>query len=273
MNKQSLVEAYVTRARLLDAINKASPWHLLHRTLTKEHLSTLVPSGKVLDLAAGTGLMSRHLVERGCKVTMVDALEEMCHLALDAVPIEHKNNVEVICSDACTFRYAASEVFDTVICTQALNFVEETQPFFKTAWQALKPGGVFYLDVDNYFRWIVIEALAGHFTNVRSIVDSGIDVEKNIVGAEYYFHSLDTLVSNAENAGFSLERTFGLLFATPFLHLFSPSIDFLQPEKLPASVQKLLEPSSLSELLDVERHLSEVLPIEMAGYQVLILRK
>jgi len=227
----------------------------------------------VLDLAAGTGLMTRALAERGCEVTMLDLLPEMCGLARHALPPGSAARVRIMCGDACEFRDFDPGTFNAVVCTQALNFVREPGLLFETAALALQPGGVFYFDIDTAFRWTVIESLSGRVENARAIAEDGVDIGKCVVGADYYFYTRDWLEKELRSAGFHIESVFGLLFAAPLLHLFNQSSDFLEPETLHPSARQFLKPEKLDQLMKLEQILMKKWPPEMAGYHAFVARK
>lgn len=265
-----LIEAYRDRAFMLDAINEVSPWHFLHRVMTARRLAKLIPTGKVLDIAAGTGLTGRELAARGCNVTMIDALPEMCKLANRAISNESRERVKIICSDIASFKNDEPSTFDAVVCTQALNFFSRPADVFRAAVTALKPGGVFYFDIDSAFRWTIIEALSGHISNAKAIAESGEDIERNVVGSRYFFHSIEALQKLLYIHGFSSINVSGILYAVPFLHLFHVSADFLEPDCLHPSVKSLVGKNSLEGLLELEETLSRLWSPESAGYQVFV---
>jgi SAM-dependent methyltransferase len=276
MNFDHLEHAYSKRAFLYDAINAASPWHLLHRRITSRRLAQLIPNDhlssgsqtRVLDLAAGTGLAARELIDRGCFVTLVDVLPSMCDLARQAIPDTHSVDSEIFCASAVSFRDFEPASYDAVVCTQAFNFFDQPALVIETAARALKPGGVFYFDTDTAHRWVIIEALAGHVDNALSIAEQGIDVARNIVGADYYFHSASALTSALEQNGFTHIALSGMLYIVPLLHLFNQSAEFLDPSSLNPAVQRLFASTTIDQLLDLEERLTQLWPIDSAGYHV-----
>ena len=282
MSMNHLEEAYSRRAYLYDAINAASPWHALHNRITLDRLRTIIskarsPLGdrlpRVLDLAGGTGLVARELLACGAFVTLVDALPSMCELARRALPVAQADHYEIICADAQTFRDYSPSSYDVVVCTQALNFFREPDRVIETASRALRPGGILYFDIDTAHRWVIIEALAGHVTNALAIASDGVDVARNIVGADYYFHTDSALSSMLVDRSFDNISVSGMLHVVPLLHLFNQSADFLDNKLLDPAVQRLFALTDLEQLFKLETQLARLWPADSAGYHVFTAQK
>jgi len=130
MNKTPTPSTDELRHRHL-RITQASPW--------VERFTWLIPeNGSVLDLAAGGGRHSEHLLKSGYRVTAVDQHPE---------PLEHlKNhkNAEILCVDLETpsSPFAKNGIlsgrqFDGIVCINYLH-----RPLFDDILKALNPGGV-----------------------------------------------------------------------------------------------------------------------------------
>ena len=102
-------------------------------------LETFAPGGSVLELAAGTGIWTRRLVDLADRVVAVDANAET--LALNT------SEAELVCADV--FEWKPAERFDLVFFSFWLSHVPEER--FDEVWSlvrtALAPGGrVFLVD-------------------------------------------------------------------------------------------------------------------------------
>lgn len=105
-----------------------------------------VPAGsRVLDVACGTGHVSKQLVESGYQVTGIDGSEEMLRYARENAP-----RAEFIAADARSFSLPA--VYHAAISTfDSLNHIlvlEELEQAFANIYAALLPGGRFAFDLN-----------------------------------------------------------------------------------------------------------------------------
>lgn len=108
-------------------------------------LQAVRPSGRILDIASGTGIWTQRLVEHGT-VTAVDASPEAIAIATERAPA-----ASYVCADL--FTWDTDERFDTIVFGFWLSHVPEAQ--FGWFWSRidrwLADGGrVFF--VDNLLR-------------------------------------------------------------------------------------------------------------------------
>ncbi|MFH1465227.1 MAG: methyltransferase domain-containing protein [Pseudomonadota bacterium] len=110
------------------------------------------PATRLLDLAVGTGLVSRHLRPRVGHITGLDITEAMVAQARDAVD-------ELVISPAETMPFADG-TFDAVVCRQGIQFMD-LAPALAEVHRVLRPGGRFLTvdlcaygaeDRDEYFE-------------------------------------------------------------------------------------------------------------------------
>jgi SAM-dependent methyltransferase len=101
------------------------------------------PAGAVLELAAGTGLWTRHLAQTATRLVAVDASEET--LAINRARVD--GAVEYVVADL--FAWEPEERFDLVFFSFWLSHVPEArfEQFWRLVRSALRPGGrVFLID-------------------------------------------------------------------------------------------------------------------------------
>jgi len=266
-----LEQIYLERGPLLDDINQVAPWHAIYRRRTLELLSVfLTPSTRLLDLAAGTGIFSRALSDRVGSLTLVDALSTMLDKAranFEAAGLlrtEHK--IRFLQHDLTSDSDDDDQLYDLVILTQALNFIAAPEKLFRYVARHLAPAGVFYFDIDTAFRWAVIEALSLRVGNALHIAEEKRDIERRIVGAEYFFYDRFDIEQALEAAGLTVSKVRGLCYVSPFVHVFNASADFLVREQLDSRAATFLDPKALSELQRLDRIFEHKLPPEVAGW-------
>jgi len=109
----------------------------------EESLDAFGPRGRILELAAGTGLWTRHLVRYADRLVAVDASPQTLEVNRGRVD----GRVEYVVADL--FAWAPEEAFDLVFFSFWLSHVPEKlfDAFWRTVEAALAPGGrVFLVD-------------------------------------------------------------------------------------------------------------------------------
>ena len=110
----------------------------------EQALADFAPTGRVLELACGTGLWTNQLVRSAGQVTAVDAAPEV--LAINRARVD---GASVRYQQADLFRWQPDERYDVVFFSFWLSHVppERFAPFWRMVGQALAPGGrVFFMD-------------------------------------------------------------------------------------------------------------------------------
>ena len=96
-----------------------------------------VPAGsRVLELACGTGRVTRHLVARGLDVVATDLHEPMLAVARERAP-----GATFQVADICALPFPAQS-FDVVVCQFGLMFVPDKPLAIREMRRVLRPGGV-----------------------------------------------------------------------------------------------------------------------------------
>jgi demethylmenaquinone methyltransferase/2-methoxy-6-polyprenyl-1,4-benzoquinol methylase len=110
----------------------------------RQALDQFKPTGRILELACGTGLWTQQLLSHARQITAVDVVPEVLKLNQQRL---HSSKVEYVQADIFTLR--TSELFDVVFFSFWLSHVPD--PLFESFWRmvagAIKPGGrVFFID-------------------------------------------------------------------------------------------------------------------------------
>ena len=116
--------------------------HLLHIRALIDALTEVCPSGrqvKVLDVACGTGALSRRLVEAGFSVTGVDFSFQSLRLLSQT-----NRKIPVVQADSIRLPFASS-AFDVVTCMGAWRHFPNAQGVLQEICRVLRPRGILCL--------------------------------------------------------------------------------------------------------------------------------
>ncbi len=124
---------------------------------------------RVLDVACGTGILLRHLLERvpGMEAYGVDASEDMLAQAREALkdqPHVRLERIEVNGSETAVLPFPP-QTFDLITCTNALHDIRDPVVFLSDIRRLLAPGGQLVIE-DFALRqpawlWAVFERVTG----------------------------------------------------------------------------------------------------------------
>ena len=125
-------------------------------------LERFAPTGDVLELAAGTGTWTRHLLRHAAQVTAVDAVPEV----LDLNRSKTGGGVDFVLADV--FEWEPPRAYDACVFGFWLSHVPSSQfaEFWSLVDRALKPEGRVFL-VDN-----------AHLGDPRHLVSAGGEVAR-----------------------------------------------------------------------------------------------
>jgi 2-polyprenyl-3-methyl-5-hydroxy-6-metoxy-1,4-benzoquinol methylase len=128
-----------------------------------------LPSGqgrRLLDVGAADGLLSRHLTERGWKVTGIEADPAMA--AAGAAHCER-----MLAADLNRGVPALDGLFDAIVCGDVLEHLVDPATVLRALVGALAPDGDVIVSVPNVAHlWVRLSLLAGRFKYAdRGILD------------------------------------------------------------------------------------------------------
>ncbi|MBQ7740151.1 MAG: class I SAM-dependent methyltransferase [Eubacterium sp.] len=110
----------------------------------------------VLDLACGTGNITKYLSEKGYEITALDLSEEMLSVAQN----KNINNAVFIKGDMTDFELPYK--VDNCVCSldsiNHLSCIEDVKKCFKCVYNSLNEGGIFIFDVNTIYKHKVILA-------------------------------------------------------------------------------------------------------------------
>lgn len=142
------LEAYQVMAQFYDKLmgeNKYPGWKKLIAEVVEKYK---IPKTLCLDVACGTGNISKLLIEQGFKVVGIDISSEMISIARQKFPAEI-----FVCADSRNFSLGSDlgEVSLAVSFYDSLNYLlfdEDMLQTFKSVNSNLKPGGIFLFDMN-----------------------------------------------------------------------------------------------------------------------------
>ena len=153
--------------------------------------------GSVLELACGTGIVTRRLRERlapGAKIVATDLNESMLMFAKQK--FEGSEAIEWKQADATDLPFA-DQSFDTVVCQFGVMFFPDKEQAAREAFRVLKPSGVFLFNV-----WDAIEE--NDLPHIAHTIISKFfdDNPPNFYEIPFSFHDQETIASLLSQAGF-----------------------------------------------------------------------
>ena len=151
--------------------------------------------GRVLELAAGTGLATRALVRAlpAASITATDLNSAMVRWAAERIP-----GPTWLTADAQELVFPDAS-FDVVVCQFGAMFFPDRPSGYREAKRVLKPGGTFLFSVwdrieENVFADDVTNALATFFPD---------DPPRFLARTPHGYHNVEVIRSDLAKAGFS----------------------------------------------------------------------
>lgn len=125
------------------------PENIARLQVEVERLVKATSAKRVLDLGCGTGFMIDLLRPHVSHITGVDVTQAM----MDEIDTAGRVSVELILSDTGTVEID-SGTYDLATAHSFLHHLYDITPTLKTAFRALREGGVFFSELDpNYYFW------------------------------------------------------------------------------------------------------------------------
>ncbi|GET23122.1 class I SAM-dependent DNA methyltransferase [Prolixibacter denitrificans] len=169
--------------------------HLYDETYDAFCQLVTTPNAKILDIACGPGNISRYLLNKrpDFRLTGIDTAENMVALARKNNPSAEFAVMDM--REIGTF----SETFDGIICGFGLPYLSEADAakLFSDAHRLLNDKGVVYISfVDG------------------APAQSGFKADNEGNRIYFWFHRLDTILQQLNDAGFELQKTFEVPYKT-----------------------------------------------------------
>jgi ubiquinone/menaquinone biosynthesis C-methylase UbiE len=121
-------------------------WKIYWSSLLDKIYSDVNTGNNVLEVACGTGFVALKIADRASKVIGIDISAPMIDEAKKKMRENSFENVEFFVEDAYSLHFG-NDVFDTVICNNALQNMKYPQKALAEIIRVLKPGGRFISSV------------------------------------------------------------------------------------------------------------------------------
>ena len=121
---------------------------------------------RILDAGCAAGWYTKQLMDRGAQVTAVDMSPEMA----EATKRRVGDKTEVFCLDLATELPFEDGVFDCIVSSLTLHYIEDWDLTFKEFQRILKPGGTLLFSVHHPFTDIKLSREMAYFST-ELIVD------------------------------------------------------------------------------------------------------
>ncbi|MGL4608568.1 MAG: class I SAM-dependent methyltransferase [Trueperaceae bacterium] len=168
--------------------------HPYHRLLNRPALLSLVPELKgctVLDAGCGTGWFTEYFALQGASMTGLDISEEMIVRTKTRVP-----TATVIQANLAEPLALESALFDLVLCSLSLQYLESWTATFAEFCRVLKPSGILIFSVHHPFEEFKLSN--EHYFAVE---------ERKRKGGQVSFRrSLSSMTETLHQVGFVIER-------------------------------------------------------------------
>src|SRR5258705_2315785 len=156
------------------------------------------PLSRVLEIAAGTGVVTRALASRLPECVSVVATDLNQAMLNQAATVGMKRSVEWRQADAMQLPFEDA-TFDAVVCQFGVMFFPEKPKAFSEARRVLRPGGVFVFNVwdrieENEFADTVTIALEPLFPE---------DPPRFLARTPHGYHDSPTIARDLANGGFT----------------------------------------------------------------------
>lgn len=146
---------------------------------------------KILDLGCGTGFVINIAKKYVTEIHGVDVTQAM----MDKVDRSGGAKIELFNHDSGSFP-AAAGAYDMVTAYSFLHHLYDVMPTLNTAFKALRPGGVFFADLDpNYYFWEAVNKLDRNGAydpivkrEVEMVTYKDEDIQKNFGVAKEVFN-------------------------------------------------------------------------------------
>jgi SAM-dependent methyltransferase len=142
-NYDSIAEIFLVHISQPDSWN-----NLYERPNTLSRLPTLQEKN-VLDLGCSSGFFTEYALEKGARVTAIDASKKL----IDRLASRIKSpQLRLFCADiAQPMPFLESSSFDCTICSLVIDYIKDWKPLFGELYRVMKKGGRLIISTHHPF--------------------------------------------------------------------------------------------------------------------------
>lgn len=134
------------------------------------------PGERILDIGCGDGVLTEKLVDTGCRVTAIDASEDMVRAA-------GARGIDARLMDATGLQFESE--FDAVFSNAALHWIRPMEKVVAGVYRALKPGGRFVAEFGGHGNVRAIRSALHAALAKRGVAPDDVDPWKFPSPGEY----------------------------------------------------------------------------------------
>jgi SAM-dependent methyltransferase len=178
--------------------NERSPWNAYYERPAVLSLVGDVDGKGVLDAGCGAGAHAAALIERGARVTGIDASTGL--LAIAAERLGDAADLHV--ADLAGVLPFADDTFDVVLVSLVMHYLQDWAPTLREFRRILLPGGLLVISTHHPFADHVLSAAEDYFATYQ--FDELWDVEDQQVRMRFWHRPLSAMTRAITDAGFRL---------------------------------------------------------------------
>lgn len=141
---------YLQFANYYDSLTFDIDYEFYGQTIIKILKKQGIESGQLLEIACGTGNLTRQLSGQDFNILAFDNSPDMLNLAYPK--LADVDNVTLVMQDMFSFDYARYQFDGVVMLLDVVNYVQDKKDLgtlFTNIYKGLKPGGLFIFDINS----------------------------------------------------------------------------------------------------------------------------
>lgn len=148
------IESYTHMAKVYDRLMEDVNYELWANNVEKMFLETENNVENILEIACGTGNITKKLAKKGYKIKALDISKEMIFYAKEK--LSNKDlNIEFLVQDMKNISELTGKFDSVICCCDGFNYItekEDLKKIFTKIWRILPKNGRFIFDLSSAFK-------------------------------------------------------------------------------------------------------------------------